>query len=114
MQSKIDSMKTYLDNENVDADTKARLAEVLARTQELFDDTACTPEEVAELYACNDELDAIRDFIVNGPSEQSFGEKLKQIFMKILTDILRVFSDFLLATTGGKGASDILNAVPQN
>lgn len=114
MQSKIDSMKTYLDNENVDADTKAHLAEVLARTQELFDDTACTPEEVAELYACNDELDAIRDFIVNGPSEQSFGEKLKQIFMKILTDILRVFSDFLLATTGGKGASDILNAVPQN
>ncbi len=114
VQEKIDSMKTYLDNETVDADTKARLAEVLARTQELYDDTACTPEEVEELYACTAELDEIRNLIVNGPSEQSFGEKLKQIFMKILTDFLRVFSDFLFVTTGGKGITDILSGIPNS
>lgn len=108
-QDKIDSMKPYLDDETVDTATKERLAKVIDRAQILLDDTACTPEEVAELNACLAEFDAIRRLITTGSEEEQidFTEKVKNFFLKLLTEVLKVFNDIQFNITGGGGFLDI-------
>lgn len=108
-QDKINSMKAYLNDETVDDATKERLAGVIDRAQELYDDTACTPEKVAELESCLSELDAIRRLITTGSEEVNvtFGDKLKAFFIELLTKILRTFSDLQFKLTGGAGFVEI-------
>lgn len=108
-QGKIDSMKKYLTDETVAPAVKERLAGVIDRAQTLLNDTAATPEEVAELDACLAEFDDIVRLINTGSEEENieFGEKLKIFFMELLTKILRVFNEVQFKITGGAGFMDI-------
>ncbi|MBE6812260.1 MAG: hypothetical protein E7523_05205 [Ruminococcaceae bacterium] len=108
-QDKINSMKVYLTDESVDPAVKERLAGVIDRAQALYDDTACTPEEVAELESCLAEFDAIRRLITTGSEEVpvDFGEKLKNAFLAFLTKVLKFFNDVRFALVGGRGFVDI-------
>ncbi len=109
-QDKINSMKVYLTDESVDPAVRDRLAGVIDRAQALYDDTACTPEEVAELESCLAEFDAIRRLITTGSEEEpiDFGEKLKDAFMVFLTKVFKFFNDIRFWLFGGRGFFDEL------
>ncbi len=109
-QDKINAMKVYLNDDSVDPAVKERLAAVIDRAQALYDDTACTPEKVAELEDCLAEFDAIRRLITTGSEEEStdFGEKLKEAFLNFLTKVFKFFNDIRFWLFGGRGFSDDL------
>ncbi len=109
-QDKIDSMKVYLTDDSVDPAVRERLAGVIDKAQALYDDTACTPEEVEELNNALAELDAIRRLITTGSEEvpTDFGEKLKEVFLVFLTKVFKFFNDIRFWLFGGRGFADDL------
>ncbi len=109
-QDKIDSMKVYLTDDSVDPAVRERLAGVIDKAQALYDDTACTPEEVQELNNALSELDAIRRLITTGNEEEpvDFGDKLEKAFMAFLTKVFKFFNDIRFWLFGGRGFSDDL------
>lgn len=92
-----------LEDESIDAATKARLENVLNEAQALIDDTACTPEEVARLEALDEEINAIRHFIATGTTPTEEEDKSTEI----LTKIFKGLSDFLYLVKGGSGFVEI-------
>ncbi len=113
-QNKIDSMKQYLADESVDPAIKERLAGVIDKAQQLLDDTAATPEEVAELDACLAEFDAIVRLINTGSEEEpvDFGKKVEIFFTKLFGEIVKFFSNLLFKMAGGNGFSDMIFYTP--
>lgn len=113
-QGRIDSMKKYLADESVDPAIKERLAGVIDKAQTLLDDTAATPEEVAELDACLAEFDAIVRLINTGSEEEpvDFGKKVEIFFTKLFGEIVKFFSNLLFKMAGGNGFSDMIFYTP--
>ncbi len=95
--------RALLEDESIDAATRARLEKVINEAQALIDDTACTPEEVARLEVLDDELDAIRHFISYGTEPVEEEDKTTEI----LTKIFKGLSDLLYSSMGGSGFVEI-------
>lgn len=107
--NRINSMRAYLNDDSVSEEIKIRLAKAIDEAQALYDDTACTPEEVVALDKALAELDAIRRLITTGSEEipVTFAEKLEAFFLTVLTKILKFFNDVRFALVGGRGFVDI-------